>query len=173
MECGLRVDDMSTDTMNAVYELLRASLSPEGFEKVWVAMMMSNSENSEDLHRIAGYQFCLFGEPGPYSPWGFNLFGDNVCVNVFTLSGEVVIGPFFVSAGPSFTEQGLVEGVHVFEREEAAGLALMASLNPDRALRRHLRSRPQLRATKSAPRHCAIVQPSVTTRLAGTVYAAC
>jgi hypothetical protein len=126
MECGLRVDAMSADTMNAVYELLRVSLSPEGFERVWTAMMMTQAENQEDLHRIAGYQFCLFGEPGLSSPWGFNLFGDNVCVNVFTLGGEVVIGPFFVSAGPSFTEQGLVDGVHVFEREEAAGLALMA-----------------------------------------------
>ncbi|KAI4721946.1 putative flavin dependent monooxygenase [Aureobasidium sp. EXF-10727] len=130
MECGLRVDAMSADTMNAVYELLRVSLSPKGFERVWTAMMMAQAENQEDLHRISGYQFCLFGEPGPFSPWGFNLFGDNVCVNVFTLGGEVVIGPFFVSAGPSFTEQGLVDGVQVFEREEAAGLALMASLNP-------------------------------------------
>lgn len=130
MECGLRVDSMSSDTMNAVYDLLRVSLSPEGFERVWTAMMMTQPENQEDLHRISEYQFCLFGEPGPSSPWGFNLFGDNVCVNVFTLGGEVVIGPFFVSAGPSFTEQGLVDGVQVFEREEAAGLALMASLNP-------------------------------------------
>jgi hypothetical protein len=129
MECGLRVDAMTADTMNAVYELLRVSLSPEGFERVWTAMMMTQAENQEDLHRIAGYQFCLFGEPGPFSPWGFNLFGDNVCVNVFTLGGEVVIGPFFVSSGPSFTEQGLVDGVQVFDREEAAGLALMASLN--------------------------------------------
>ncbi|KAH0363271.1 hypothetical protein KCU65_g7492, partial [Aureobasidium melanogenum] len=130
MECGLRVDSMRSDTMRAVYELLRVSLSPEGFERVWTAMMMTQAENQEDLHRISGYQFCLFGEPGPFSPWGFNLFGDNVCVNVFTLGGEVVIGPFFVSAGPSFTEQGLVDGVQVFEREEAAGLALMASLHP-------------------------------------------
>lgn len=120
---------MSADTMNAVGELLRVSLSAEGFEKVWTAMMMSNSDNCEDLHRVSGYQFCLFGEPGPFSPWGFNLSGDNVCVNVFTLSGEVVIGPFFVSAGPSFTEQGLVEGVQVLRKEEAAGLALMTSLS--------------------------------------------
>jgi hypothetical protein len=130
MECGIRVDAMSSNTMNAVYELLRVSLSPEGFEKVWTAMTMSHGDNSEELHRIAGYQFCLFGEPGPFSPWGFNLFGDNVCLNVFTLSGEVVIGPFFISAGPSFTEQGLVDGVQVLGREEAAGLALMTSLNP-------------------------------------------
>lgn len=123
IDSGLRVVDMAQETRDAVLGLLRTSLSTQGYEKVHNAMATDSY--------IDSYQFCMFGEPAVQTPWGFNLFGRNVCLNVFTLDGELVIGPFQVSTEES--RRGSYGGGHaeVLEQEKAVGLALIKSLSLD------------------------------------------
>lgn len=135
IDAGLRVEEMSKSLREAVHNLLKASLSEEGYQKVWTAMAMN--EFLGDLTQLRNvmnadsYHFCLFGEPTVDKPWGFNLFGHHLCLNVFSLNGEVVIGPFFVGAEPNIIDEGPNKGLEVLNKEEEAGLSFMKSLSPE------------------------------------------
>lgn len=135
VDAGLRVEDMSKSLREAVHSLLKASLSEEGYQKVWTAMVMNaflgDLTQLKNVMNADSYHFCLFGEPSAEKPWGFNLFGHHLCLNVFTLSGEVAIGPFFIGAEPNIIDDGPNKGMEVLNKEEEAGLAFMKSLDAE------------------------------------------
>jgi hypothetical protein len=130
---GLRVDEMSEQLRAAVHELLKASLSDEGYQKVWTAMLMNGFLGEltglKNVMNAHSYHFCLFGEPSEDKPWGFNIFGHHLCLNIFTLKGEVIAGPFFVGAEPNVIDEGPHKGLEVLNKEEEAGLNFMKSLS--------------------------------------------
>lgn len=135
VDSGLRLDEMSESTRSAVLELLKASLSSEGYEKLTGAMdtnhFLGELTKLTNVMNRYSYHFCLFGEPSATEPWGFNLFGHHMCVNVLTLNGEVSVGPFFVGAEPNVIDDGEMKGITVLNKEETAGLAFMKSLSED------------------------------------------
>ncbi|KAK5676083.1 hypothetical protein LTS10_011373 [Elasticomyces elasticus] len=135
VDAGLRLEDMSESLRDAVHGLLKASLSKTGYEKVQTAMLMNaflgDLTKLRNVMNADSYHFCLFGEPSEDKPWGFNIFGHHLCLNVFTLKGEVVAGPFFVGAEPNVIDEGPNKGLEVLNKEEAAGLAFMKDLLPD------------------------------------------
>ncbi|KAK3677626.1 hypothetical protein LTR78_002476 [Recurvomyces mirabilis] len=143
VDSGLRVDEMSAQLREAVHNLLKASLSPEGYKKVWTAMLMNAFLG--DLTRLKNvmnehsYHFCLFGEPSEDRPWGFNIFGHHLCLNIFTLKGEVVAGPFFIGAEPNIIDEGPNKGLRMLNKEEEAGLAFMKSLSTEQRTKATLR----------------------------------
>ncbi|QIX00077.1 hypothetical protein AMS68_005594 [Peltaster fructicola] len=135
VDTGLRVEEMSTELRGAVHDLLEVSLSSEGYQKVRTAMLMNEFLGQlttlTNVMNADSYHFCLFGEPIEDQPWGFNLFGHHLCLNVFTLAGEVIIGPFFVGAEPNIIDEGANKGLKLLDKEEAAGLAFMKSLSAE------------------------------------------
>ncbi|KAK4951927.1 hypothetical protein LTR10_009847 [Elasticomyces elasticus] len=135
VDAGLRLEDMSEALREAVHGLLKASLSETGYEKVQTAMLMNaflgDLTKLRNVMNADSYHFCLFGEPSEDKPWGFNIFGHHLCLNVFTLKGEVIAGPFFVGAEPNVIDEGPNKGLEVLNKEEAAGLAFMKDLLED------------------------------------------
>ncbi|KAI9698117.1 MAG: hypothetical protein M1820_007625 [Bogoriella megaspora] len=135
VDSGIRLEEMSNSLKSAVHELLKASLSPTGYDKVVKAMkvnaFLGQVTTLTNVMNENSYHFCFFGTPSTERPWGFNLFGHHICLNVFTLGGEVVIGPFFVGAEPNEIDDGPDKGMTVLNKEEAAGLKLMKSLSPE------------------------------------------
>jgi hypothetical protein len=135
VDSGVRIEDMSQSLRGAVHDLLKASLSSEGYEKVWTAMLtnafLGELTTLKNVMNTDSYHFCLFGEPSVDRPWGFNIFGHHLCLNVFTLNGEVIIGPFFVGAEPNIIDEGMEKGRKVLGKEEDAGLRFMKSLSPE------------------------------------------
>ncbi|GAB1726973.1 hypothetical protein NU195Hw_g2889t1 [Hortaea werneckii] len=135
VDAGKRIDEMSQALRQAVHDLLKASLSEPGYKKVWTAMLMNEFLGGlttlTNVMNAHSYHFCLFGEPSEDKPWGFNVYGHHLCLNVFSLKGEVVIGPFFVGAEPNIIDEGPNKGMEVLSKEEAAGLAFMRSLSPE------------------------------------------
>jgi hypothetical protein len=126
---------MQKPTRDAVHDLLKASLSPEGYAKVWTAMLtnafLGELTTLKNVMNTDSYHFCFFGEPAVDKPWGFNFFGHHLCLNVFSLNGEVVIGPFFVGAEPNIIDDGPEKGTLMLKKEEEAGLALMKSFSTE------------------------------------------
>lgn len=126
---------MQKQTRDAVHDLLKASLSPEGYAKVWTAMLtnafLGELTTLKNVMNTDSYHFCFFGEPAADKPWGFNVFGHHLCLNVFSLNGEVVIGPFFVGAEPNIIDDGPNNGTKMLKKEEEAGLALMKSFSAE------------------------------------------
>ncbi|KAF2232404.1 hypothetical protein EV356DRAFT_450278 [Viridothelium virens] len=135
VDSGIRLEEMSSSLKAAVHDLLKASLSPRGYEKVVKAMkvnaFLGEVTTLRNVMNEDSYHFCLFGTPAADKPWGFNLFGHHLCLNVFTLAGEVVAGPFFIGAEPNEIDDGSNKGMTVLNQEEAAGLAFMKSLSPE------------------------------------------
>lgn len=135
VDSGVRIEDMQKPTRGAVHDLLKASLSPEGYAKVWTAMLtnafLGELTTLKNVMNTDSYHFCFFGEPAVDKPWGFNVFGHHLCLNVFSLNGEVVIGPFFVGAEPNIIDDGPEKGTLMLEKEEEAGLALMKSFSAE------------------------------------------
>lgn len=129
IDSGLRVGDMSESTATAVHGLLKSALSPQGYDKIRGAMTKTgaraeyNAPEEGDDNR-----FCLFGEPSLHSPWGFNLWGRNVSLNVFTSNGELVIGPFTINEEPIIDKDMSNRCTEVLGKEATAGHALLNSL---------------------------------------------
>ncbi|KAK0821701.1 hypothetical protein LTR75_000358 [Friedmanniomyces endolithicus] len=134
VDAGLRLEDMTAPLREAVHTLLKASLSPAGYQKVLTAMLMNAFLGSlthlTNVMNANSYHFCLFGTPSPSTPWGFNLFGHHLCLNLFALKSEILAGPFFIGAEPNLIDAGPNAGLQVLNKEEALGLAFMKSLSP-------------------------------------------
>ncbi|KAL1304682.1 hypothetical protein AAFC00_003637 [Neodothiora populina] len=142
IDSGIRVEEMREATQNAISDLLQATLAPEGLAKIRFALASrSSADDDVDMdfddifsEQSTSYKFCLFGEPSMEAPWGFNLFGRNVCLNAFTLNGELIVGPFSVNVGA----QDVSRGSQLLKRAEVAGLTLMRSLSLEQQARASL-----------------------------------
>jgi len=130
---GLRLDEVGEPLRDAVMAVLRASMSPKGYEL---------SRDVMRLNRFLGdliggpavlgewsYIFCLFGTSSTSEPWGWQLFGHHLVLNCLVLGEQMVLTPAFWGAEPAYADHGPFKGIHIFQDEERAGLTLMRSLS--------------------------------------------
>jgi hypothetical protein len=130
---GLRLDEVEMPLREAVMAVLRAGMSPHGYEL---------SRNVMKLNRFLGdivggpevlgewaYIFCLYGEPSTSQPWGWQFFGHHLCLHCLVIGEQMVLTPGFWGAEPSYADFGPFNGIKLFEDEERAGLKLMRSLS--------------------------------------------
>jgi hypothetical protein len=132
---GLRLEEVSAQTREAVMSLLRASLSPSGFAKAR-GCMQTNAFLGQlcDLPTVMNewsYNFLLFGRPSEHEPWGWNIYGHHLALNCFVQGRQMVISPTFMGAEPNIIDAGPYAGLILFDDEEKIGLQLMRSLSPD------------------------------------------
>jgi len=125
---GLRLEELTPPKSDAVLELVRASLSPEGYERVTEAMALNGFLGDlVDLPKVMNdrsYWFSLFGTPDSRQPWGWQLFGHHVAVNFVSVGGRQVIAPVFLGAEPDPSEL-------LFAVREQTALALASSLTDE------------------------------------------
>jgi uncharacterized protein DUF3500 len=130
--CGLRLEELGSDSRSAILRLIESSLSPRGFAKARGCMKINAFLGElcqlETILNEWSYNFLLFGEPSLDGPWGWNLYGHHLCLNCFVLGRQMVISPTFMGAEPNFVDEGPNKGLRLFDTEESAGLALMRSL---------------------------------------------
>ncbi|KAJ6442215.1 GTP binding protein and negative regulator of the Ran/Tc4 GTPase cycle, Gtr1p [Purpureocillium lavendulum] len=137
---GIRLDEVSGGLREAVMQVLRASLSPEGYDKA-VAAMRINGFLGELVEAPAimnefSYNFVLFGdEPSTAKPWGFSFYGHHLCLSAFFYKSQMVLSPCFTGAEPNVIDAGPNEGTKILQAEEALGLRLMRSLTPEQQRR--------------------------------------
>ena len=134
-EHGLRLDEAGDGLREAALDVLRAGLSPRGFEKTR-AVMRLNAFLGELVGGKAvlgewSFTFCLFGTPSPAEPWGWQLFGHHLSLSCLILGEQMVLTPCFMGAEPAHADMGPHAGLGLFEDEELKGLALMRSLSPE------------------------------------------
>ena len=131
---GLRLEEVSATLREAVIAILRASLSARGVEKaqsvMWLNAFLGDLVGGRAVLNEWSYTFCLFGDPSPTEPWGWQLFGHHLSLNCFVLGGQMVLTPCFLGAEPSHADHGPFAGTHMFEDEERLGLDLMRSFSP-------------------------------------------
>jgi hypothetical protein len=125
---------VDTKTREAVLNVLKATLPPEGYEKATKAMRINHFlgelvESPRVLNEFS-YNFALFGHPSTSRPWGWSFYGHHLCLNVFLYCGQIIASPWFTGAEPNEIDAGPYAGTRIMEVEEELGLRLMQSLPP-------------------------------------------
>jgi hypothetical protein len=129
------MDEIPDDVSNAILDVLKATLSPEGYDKAIDAMRVNHflGEICKG-HRVLNdrsYNFLLFGSPSTEKAWGWSLYGHHLCLNVYLDLRQMLIAPVFMGAEPTEIDEGPYKGTTMFRVEEAIGLKLMQSLPPE------------------------------------------
>jgi len=128
---GVRLEE-EPGLLEAVFELLRASLSARGYGKVRAVMKMNAFLgvvcNARGVMNEFSYNFTLFGSPDEQAPWGWQIFGHHLALNCFVRGRQMVLSPCFLGAEPNFVDTGPDTGLTLFRDEERLGLELMRSL---------------------------------------------
>jgi hypothetical protein len=139
MRHGVCLDACSEAQRAAALAIVRASMSAAGFALATDVMKLN-----EYLGEISGrttefaewfYWISVFGTPSLTEPWGWQIDGHHLIVNCFALGDQLVLTPNFMGSEPVAATTGRYAGIRVFEREEAAGFALMQALSPDQRAR--------------------------------------
>ncbi|KAF4332797.1 hypothetical protein FBEOM_13395 [Fusarium beomiforme] len=130
---GLRLDEIDAELREKVLEVLRLTLSPEGFIKARSAMRLNgflgDLVNAKRVCNEYSYNFAIFGSPSESKPWGFSFYGHHLCLNIFLYRSQLVISPWFTGAEPNEIDAGPFAGTTILQREDRLGLELMQSLS--------------------------------------------
>jgi len=129
---GLRLDECSPKIRTSIHSILKASTSPQGYEKILGCCLtndfLGHLVNGKKVLNEHSYNFRLFGTPSLTSPWGYTFFGHHLCLNVVFLGKRMVIGPTFMGAEPDRIDEGPHAGLRLFRAEEMESLKLMQGL---------------------------------------------
>ena len=119
---------------DAALDLLRESLSVRGFDTARNVMKLNHV-----LGEITGnwayfgewvYFLCIFGEPSPDEPWGWQLDGHHLNLNYFVLGDQVVMTPGILGRRAGASPTGAYTPACASSTPSSAtGLALMRALS--------------------------------------------
>ncbi|KAM0189111.1 hypothetical protein ACHAPI_010256 [Fusarium lateritium] len=131
---GIRFEEASPDLVTGLHDLMRASLSAEGYKKAHGCMkvnqFLGEVVNGTKVLNENSYNFVIFGTPSLEEPWGWQIFGHHLCMNCFMVGTQTVISPVFMGAEPNIIDAGPNEGLELFMDQEQTALDLMQSLDP-------------------------------------------
>ena len=132
---GFRLDEVSAPIRSAALALLRASMSPEGYERARNVMKLNGYLGElVGAPKLMG-EFCyrvhFFGKPSTTEPWGWQFSGHHLCITFFLLGGQMVMTPIFMGVEPNTCDEGQFAGAAAFQDEEYNGLLLAQSLDAD------------------------------------------
>ncbi|MBF6193638.1 DUF3500 domain-containing protein [Nocardia implantans] len=134
-DTGLRLEFQPVDVQQKALALMRASLSPEGYELAHNMMLINGFLGEvvglESILNEFSYNVAIYGTPHPVQPWGWQIFGHHMAVNCLVVGGRMVIGPAFLGAEPNEIDAGEHAGVEAFNPRIELGVRLMAALSPE------------------------------------------
>jgi hypothetical protein len=134
-DTGLRLELQPAEVREKALELVRASLSPEGYAQAHAMMIINGFLGEvvglETVLNEFSYNIALYGTPDLRAPWGWQLFGHHCALNCLVVEGRMALTPVFLGAEPDEVDAGPHAGLHgVFADRIELGLRLMAAL-PD------------------------------------------
>jgi hypothetical protein len=145
---GMLIGDMNDDQRDATHNLLRASLSSQGYAKFTGIMQLDDLLHDIEMERLShdlessndpirkafiatrssgNYAVAIFGEPG-VGNWGWRLAGHHAAVSFTVSDGQVGFTPTFLGSSPMKIESGRYAGWMALPHEGSRGIELMQSL---------------------------------------------
>ena len=132
---GPSFHDFNGKQRQAALELLRASLSEEGYRKTTQIMelekvlaIMENNPSRDPLD----YHFCIFGDPSSGQFWGWRFEGHHLSLNFTSTDHKIVSStPSFMGSNPARVRIEEQKGREVLKLETQLGFTLVNSLNQD------------------------------------------
>jgi hypothetical protein len=136
---GLRLDEQTPEIRDSILAILKATLSPEGYQKAISAMRINGFlgelvQGTKVMNEYS-YNFVLFGEPSATQPWGWSFYGHHLCLNIFLFKRQIVISPWFTGAEPNEIDSGPSRGP--LEQRRPTPSLRRIPRQPYRSLRRH------------------------------------
>ena len=129
---GLRMGGLNAGERDAVHGLLKAVLSPMGYQKVLDIMAADQTLDDAGTPYASGYDaytVALFGEPVATSPWMLQFGGHHLGLNVTFVGDRAVCAPLHTGILPSkFVKNG--KTVRGLGRENDRAFDLVATLTP-------------------------------------------
>lgn len=142
---GLRLGDLGREPTLRVHDLLRASLSSQGYQKVVGVMRLDDINRAQQIARLrpdagayakaqAGsfgsdnYFLAFFGDPRTDAQWGWLIQGHHLGVSFTVADGRAAFLPMFVGATPLAVEEDVETGWSALAQEVTRGVELVASL---------------------------------------------
>lgn len=134
---GATFKDFNPRQREAALDLLKASLSEQGYSKATGIMQLENvlreieGRGPNDTYRDpVNYFFTIFGTPSANAPWGWRLEGHHVSLNFFSVDGSIVSStPSAFGSNPGIVRSGSQKGKEVLKFETDLGFALVNSLS--------------------------------------------
>jgi hypothetical protein len=130
---GVCFAEMTDNQREAAFNLLRASLSPKGFELTRNIMRLNETlAEMADDHDFLGewlYHIQIYGKPSATEPWGWKFEGHHGIINYFVLGDQVVMTPLFVGSEPTTATSGKYRGLQVLQKEQNDGLGMLNALS--------------------------------------------
>jgi hypothetical protein len=142
---GLRLGDLDRDEMLRVHDLLRASLSSQGYQKAAGVIRLDDINRAQQVARLApnatpfqkaqaesfgsdNYFVLLFGDPRRDSRWGWLLQGHHLAMSFTVADGKTAFLPMFVGATPVAVAEDVETGWSALAQEVTRGVELVAAL---------------------------------------------
>jgi hypothetical protein len=134
MRHGVSMEQMNDAQRELALGIMRATLSPSGFETSRNIMKLNETVREITKRDIEfgewPYWLSIMGEPSATQPWGWQVDGHHLIINCFILGDQVVLTPTFMGSEPTEAPAGTkYAGVRVFREEDQRGLELAQSLN--------------------------------------------
>ncbi|MBT2161713.1 DUF3500 domain-containing protein [Zobellia barbeyronii] len=140
---GPTFNNFNEKQKEAATNLLKASLSQEGFRKASEIMALENIlavlENNKKkmpdgtpMRDALNYHFSIFGKPAAGEFWGWRFEGHHVSLN-FIASEDTMISatPSFIGSNPGVVPSGKSQGKQVLKKETEIGFELLNSLSKE------------------------------------------
>jgi len=132
---GLRLGDLDREQLAAASALLAELFSEQGYRKIVHVLLGDDVLWEQEGRRrgglgVAETRVALFGEPSATEPWGFQIDGHHVGMNVALHGDDVTHSPSFIGAQPDvFVVAG--EELRPMVREVELALQLVRSLGEE------------------------------------------
>lgn len=130
---GIGFEDMNDTQKLAVFDLLKASLSNEGFQLARDIMKLNHTlgELQGDMFLLGewAYWITIMGTPSATEPWGWQIDGHHLIINFFVLGDQLVTTPTFVGSEPVTTDTGKFAGIEILQAEQNQALAFAQGLS--------------------------------------------
>jgi hypothetical protein len=144
---GIQLGELTPAERAAGHRLLQAMLSSQGYYKATNIMALDDflGSTSDEMRPHYGAQFYfldVFGEPGGAAPWGVQIDGHHLAVNVTVVDHQVTMTPAHMGADPAVIPSGPHAGWRLLGAETAKGFALRNALTPEQARRAVLMETP-------------------------------
>ena len=139
MRHGVCMENMSDAQREKAFDILRATLSADGFHTSRGIMKLNDT-----VREITGrdiefgewlYWVSIMGTPSETEPWGWQIDGHHLIINCFILGDQIVTTPTFMGSEPVIATAGKHEGTRVFDAEQDRAVALVQSLDQDQLRR--------------------------------------
>lgn len=140
---GLPLRAMNEEQKQAALQLLKSSLSQEGYDKARGIMSLENvlriieNRPANDTYRDPDqYAFSVFGDPSGKEPWSWRVDGHHLAMQFLIVAGPTGEGrvlaqtPSFFGSNPAVVRiDGPEKGKQVLKEETMHAFALLASLD--------------------------------------------